>query len=62
MALTDTQIRNTLKPKGKPYKKADDKGLYLLVNPDKSKWWRFKYRFEGKEKSLSFGVYPDVSL
>jgi integrase len=62
MALTDTQIRNTLKPQDKPYKKADDKGLYLLVNPDKSKWWRFKYRFEGKEKSLSFGVYPDVGL
>ena len=62
MALTDTQIRKALKPKDKPYKKADDKGLYLLVNPDKSKWWRFKYRFEGKEKSLSLGVYPDVGL
>jgi len=36
--------------------------LYLEVSPAGGKWWRWKYRFDGKEKRLSFGVYPDVSL
>jgi integrase len=61
MSLSDTTIRNT-KPGGKPLKVYDEAGLYLLVNPNGSRWWRFKYRFEGKEKLLSFGVYPDVTL
>ncbi len=59
--LTSTQIR-AAKPQEKPYKLSDSGGLYLLVNPNKSLWWRLKYRFEGREKSLSLGVYPHVSL
>ena len=61
MALTDTAIRNT-KPGKKPVKLADEKGLFLLINPTGAKYWRQKYRFNGKEKLLSHGVYPDVSL
>ena len=45
----------------KPYKMADGKGLYLEVDPSGGKYWRFKYRFP-KEKRISLGVYPDVSL
>ena len=59
--LTDTAVRNA-KPKAKPYKLPDGKGLYLLVSPAGGKLWRLKYRFAGKEKLLSFGGYPDVSL
>lgn len=61
MPLSDTQIRNA-KPAEKPYKLFDEKGLYVLVNPNGGKWWRFKFRFEGKEKLLSFGTYPDTGL
>jgi integrase len=61
MALTDAAIRN-LKPTDKPTKNYDEKGLFLLVTPTGGKWWRLKYRFDGKEKLLSLGVYPDVSL
>ena len=50
------------KPKGKPYKLSDSAGLYLLVNPNDNKLWRLKYRHLGKEKMLSFGLYPIVSL
>lgn len=46
----------------KPYKIGDSPGLYLQVTPTGGKWWRFKYRFGGREKGLSLGVYPDVSL
>ena len=61
MALTDTTAKNA-KPKPKPYKISDEKGLFLLVTPTGGKWWRLKYRFVGKEKLLSLGVYPDVSV
>ena len=61
MPLTDTTIR-TAKPTEKPYKLADEKGLFLLVSPNGSKWWRLKFRIDGKEKLLSLGVYPDTSL
>lgn len=61
MPLTDSQIRNA-KPAPKPSKLFDGGGLFLLVHPRGGKWWRFKYRFGGKEKTLSLGVYPDVSL
>ena len=54
MALSDTAIKN-LKPRAKAYKKADERGLYLLVTPNKSKLWKFKYRYEGKEKSFPLG-------
>ena len=58
MPLTDIAIKSA-KPKDRPYKLADEKGLYLLVNPNGGKWWRFKYRFAGKEKLLAIGVYGD---
>jgi len=61
MVLTDTAIKRS-RPSEKPYKLADGKGLYLLVNPSGSKLWRWKYRHEGKEKLMPFGAYPDVSL
>lgn len=61
MPLTDTAIRNA-KAKAKLYKLFDERGLFLLVSPSGGKWWRLKYRFDGKEKLLSLGVYPDVSL
>jgi len=61
MPLTDVTIR-TAKPGTKPIKLSDEKGLYLEIAPSGGKWWRFKYRFEGKEKRLSLGVYPDVGL
>jgi hypothetical protein len=60
-SLTDTAIRNT-KPGTKPTKLSDGGGLYLLLNPNGSRWWRLDYRFTGKRKTLSMGVYPDVSL
>lgn len=69
MPLTDTAIRNARPgktPKGKatvkPYKMGDAGGLYLEVAPAGGKYWRFKYRIEGKQKRLSMGVYPDVPL
>ena len=61
MALTDTAIRNA-KPGEKTVKMFDERGLYLEVSTSGGKWWRLKYRFDGKEKRLSLGVYPDVSL
>lgn len=59
--LTDIQPK-TAKPKTKPYKLSDGGGLYLLVNPDGQKYWRMKYRFEGAERLMAFGKYPDISL
>lgn len=50
------------KPKEKQYKIADGKGLYVLVKPNGKKYWRMKYQFGGKEKSLAFGVYPEITL
>ncbi len=61
MALTDTAIKNA-KPRDRTYKLYDERGLYLEVAPQGGKWWRLKYRFDGKEKRLSVGTYPDVSL
>ncbi|KAB7706403.1 tyrosine-type recombinase/integrase [Plesiomonas shigelloides] len=61
MKLTIRQI-DTTKPKDKAFKLSDGGGLYLLVNPSGSKYWRLKYRFAGKEKLLAIGVYPDISL
>ncbi len=61
MSLTDTAVRNA-KPGTKPIKLSDERGMYLEVSPAGGKWWRLKYRFQGKEKRLSLGVYPDVSL
>lgn len=61
MALSDTAIRNA-KSKDGPIKLYDVEGLFILVAPSGSKLWRFKYRFDGKEKKLALGAYPAVSL
>lgn len=61
MKLNISTIRSA-KPKAKPYKLSDGKGLFLLVNRNGSKWWRFSYRFNGKQKTLSMGVFPDTGL
>ena len=61
MAFTDASIR-ALVHGDNPIKKADEKGLFLLLQPTGGKLWRFKYRFAGKEKKVGFGHYPDVSL
>lgn len=61
MALVDTTLRG-LKPQAKPKKYSDGGGLFLLVNPNGSKLWRLAYRFDGKQKTLAFGLYPKVSL
>jgi len=60
MPLSDVKIRN-LKPKNKNYKLADGGGLFLLVKPV-GKYWRYSYRFHGKQKTLALGVYPEVGL
>ena len=59
--LPDTKVR-TAKPKDKSYRLSDGGGLYLLVNPDGSKWWRLDYSFRQKRKTISIGVYPKVTL
>ena len=61
MPLTDALIRNS-RPQAKPQKLYDSNGLYLLLNPNGSRWFRFKYRIGGVEKGLSLGVYPETSL
>ncbi len=61
MPLSDTAIRNS-KAIEKPIKLTDGGGLYLLVNPNGSKWWRFDYRILNKRKTISMGTYPDTSL
>jgi integrase len=61
MSLTDVTIRNA-KPKAKPYKLSDDKGLFILIQPSGGKLWRFKYRFNGIEKKLGIGRYPEITL
>jgi hypothetical protein len=61
MSLSDTQCKNA-KPKEKPYKLADEKGMFLLVNPNGSKYFRFKYRFGGKEKVLALGCRSCLKL
>jgi len=59
--LTELQVRRA-KGSDRPYKLADGKGLYLQVMPNGARYWRMKYRFDGKEKVASFGVYPEVTL
>src|SRR5579872_3122284 len=60
-SLSDAQVRNA-KPKTKPYKLADGEGLFLVIMPSGSKYWRLRYFFAGKEKLLALGVYPEVTL
>lgn len=61
MALSDLQLRNA-KPKDSAYKLYDKEGLFVLVTPSGSRLWRLKYRFAGKERLLSLGRYPAVSI
>ena len=61
MKLNARQV-DAAKPREKAYKLADGAGLYLEVVPSGSRYWRMKYRFNGKEKRMAFGVYPTVSL
>lgn len=61
MALTELQIKKA-KPTDKPYTLSDGLGLSLLIEPNGSKAWRFRYRFDGKPKMLSLGTYEHVSL
>ncbi len=59
--LTDKEIK-AAKPREKTYRLFDGGGLHLEVSPKGQKWWRLKYRFDGKEKRISLGVYPHISL
>jgi len=59
--LTEKELKNA-RPRGKPYKLAAGGGLHLLIKPSGSRLWRLKYRVNGREKLLSFGMYPEVSL
>ena len=59
--LTDTACRN-LKPQAQPFKKSDGGGLYMLVKPSGSKHWHMSYRFGGRQKKLSFGASPVITL
>ena len=61
MALTSLAVKQA-QPAGKTKRLYDERGLYLEISPAGGKWWRLKYRFAGKEKRLSLGVYPDISL
>ena len=61
MALTDLQVRKA-KPETKDYKISDGNGLYLLVTSAGGKLWRWKYRFNGKEKLMTIGAFPVVTL
>ena len=59
--LTETELRN-VKPLRKPRKLSDGGGLYLQIQPNGGRYWRYNYRFEGKQKTVALGVYPVVSL
>lgn len=61
MSLSDAKVRNA-KPKNSPYKIADGEGLFLVIMPSGSKYWRLRYFIAGKEKLLALGVYPEISL
>jgi hypothetical protein len=61
MSLTELQIRNASQAE-KPFKLADGRGLFLLVRPNGSKLFRFRYRHGGKQHDLSVGAYPRISL
>ena len=61
MALSDTTIK-AAKPKDKEYKLTDEKGMYVLIKPNGSKYFRIDYRFAGQRKTLALGVYPETTL
>ena len=61
MPLSNTAILNA-KSTEKAYALTDERGLSIQIQPTGGKWWRFRYRFDGKAKMLSLGIFPDVSL
>jgi hypothetical protein len=61
MALTDTAVR-LARPRERVYRLNDGRGLCLLIQPNGAKWWRFRYRWQGREQMLSMGTYPDTPL
>lgn len=61
MALTDTKVR-AAKPEANDYSLVDGDGMSLLIKPNGSKYWRFRFRFGGKQHLMAFGVYPETSL
>jgi integrase len=61
MALSDAAIK-AAKPRARPYKLPDAGGLFVLIAPSGGKLWKLKYRYQGREKKLSYGAYPDVTL
>ena len=61
MALSDTRIRNA-KPRARPYRLPDGRGLHLEVRPTGTRLWRYRYRIAGKENLFAIGAYPEVSL
>jgi len=61
MPLTDTAIKNAKPTPDKAYKLTDEKGMYLLVNPNGGKYFRYNYRFDSKRKTLAFGTYPETA-
>lgn len=61
MALTDIKVRSA-KPQEKEYTLVDGDGMFLLIHPNGSKYWRFRFRFGGKQHLIAFGVYPETSL
>ncbi|PLY35630.1 integrase [Pectobacterium carotovorum] len=61
MPLTDVKVRSA-KPEDKAYKLTDGEGMHLMVHPNGSKYWRLQYRFDGKQKTLALGVYPEITL
>ena len=61
MPLSDAAVRNA-KPRERRYKLFDETGLFLIITPEGGKWWRCRYRWQGKEQTLSLGTYPKVTL
>ena len=59
--LTTKEINNS-KPKDKKYKLSDGQGLFLIITPNGSKLWRFKYRYQNQEKEYSIGIYQSITL
>jgi len=61
MLYTD-EAAHAIAPADKPRKVTVGLGLYLLVNPNGSRWWRFRFRFNGRQNTLSCGIFPDVGV
>ena len=61
MKLTELQIKKA-QPKNKVYRIFDGHGLHIEITPKGQKWWRYKYLYHGKEKRMSLGVYPEITL